>query len=607
MENGNIGVGTTEKIENNRIFKADNVICVDAMPDGTVEYPPFTIAPFRSEEGTLREYKISFDEGYDGDISVKICSLMAEDFNVRIDGEEYSFAVRGAKQTDPGYAMIAGPFEKGSVITFGWGKAFAGVYMQEDVESVEASENATDNEPQGVSIPFLITGAERVLASKSIETVLVDLTGKSDAYISPFEEVGLEVDNEPVKEKMRLEAPLEFVYECLSVKAGNKKYELVLRNSDNKNGDDDRGPDAFMNVTGSFAGELCYKVGASEGHETKGTYHSCSDHIYGIDPYTGYFWGRKNASGSVWGFQVEEGLYEINLSISKGATSFVITSQDKEKSYPIPEDLINDDGPACMTVRVRLKNGIMIVRSIDGEGKDQIIENIEIRTLTTTAHASDYVTAVMREDAIRDIISEEEPEPEPVEEVTEEECEPEPVEEVTEEEPEPEPVEALTEEEPTESVKIPDSLMEKIVIQTIEGRQAEGEEADPESEGGNNAKPVLTEKEYRSAIENYFGPRKHGIDFWDSERKDRPAEVSEEVPQEKTGKKAGEVPQEKTGEITEEVPQEKPEEKAGENNNGFEPKIKVSVYSSSERKRASRHSADRRSGFLSSIFGKKKR
>ena len=147
----------------------------------------------------------------------------------------------------------------------------------------------------------------------------------------------------------------------------------------------------------------------------------------------------------------------------------------------------------------------------------------------------------------------------------------------------------------------------------------------------------LTEKEYRSAIENYFGPTSHGIDFWDSERKERPEkapapepkpgpihEPKQEVPAEPESKPEVAAEPEVIPEIEPEVaaepevipeiepevaaePAEEPIEKPAE-----EPanKIRVSVYSGSSRKQTSKYtSKDKPAGLfgLFSVFGKKKR
>ncbi|MCR5828994.1 MAG: hypothetical protein K6F93_01420 [Lachnospiraceae bacterium] len=651
MDNGNL----TENTVNNSIYRADDMIFVNSMPDGTVSYPPFTIAPSDDEREGPDSYTIRFDEDFGGDLSVKICSLMAEDFNVAIDGEDYSFAIRGAKQTDPGYAMIAGPFEKDSVITFGWGKDSAGIYMQEDVESVETSEDNIEEISENHKIPFLINGADRVLVSRSSMIVLADITQADEAFISPIGEIGLEVNGTEVTDKMRLEAPKEFVYDSIDVKAGEEKYRLVLRNPENKN--DDGGPDAFMNVTGSFAGELCYKIGLPGGTGEKGTYHSFNDHIFGIDPQTGYFWGRMKALGSVWGFQVEEGLYSINPSVLKNAKSFIVISQGKEKEYPVPAESGAEDGPAVMMIRARLNNGIAVIKCIDKDGNECAIESVEIRTLSTTAHASDFAEAVMAADVVeadttdlgeaeavgageivgesKDIADATDMGETILSETENDENENTGIDEEMPENTEQKPAEIVAEEVPAEPEVEPteksDIILEKIVEEALAaGQYDEPEEVEEKKEV--DSRPPLSEKEYRSAIENYFGPRKHGIDFWDSERKDRPQDSNTAVesepeaahPESEAAHPEPEAVVEKVKETEHPEPEaahpepeatveeaeetsEEPPETVEETKEDLGKKIKVSVYSNSERRRTSKHSGNSGvKGLLSSLFGNKR-
>ena len=115
METGSMGVNSIVK-------DLDNVLYIDAVPSEKTVRPPFTLFPLMEKDSDAFQesastgsagdigdekrpeaFEVVFDEDYDGDLSVKICSLMAEDFQIFIDGDEYSYAVRGAKQTDPGY------------------------------------------------------------------------------------------------------------------------------------------------------------------------------------------------------------------------------------------------------------------------------------------------------------------------------------------------------------------------------------------------------------------------------------------------------------------------------------------------------------------------
>ena len=84
-----------------------------------------------------------------------------------------------------------------------------------------------------------------------------------------------------------------------------------------------------------------------------------------------------------------------------------------------PENL----GLSPQEIRARVDNGITILKSRGSEGVECPFESIEIRTLSTTAHASDYVPADMSEEpevipteVEEEVVSTEEP---AVEEVTE--------------------------------------------------------------------------------------------------------------------------------------------------------------------------------------------
>lgn len=697
----------------------ENVLIIDALPAGEVSCPPYKLTPYKEGDNGFEKLCIVFEEDYDGDLSIKIFSLMAEDFHVWIDGEEYSYAIRGGKQTDPGYAMLAGPFEKGTVIGAAWGKESASVYMQEDVNPAPQPELVNEETDRSVKIPFVITGAQSVLVSNTFKTVLVETTQDSTVTLAPHRGVKLLTGGTPIEGDTILRAPADAVYSGLEVEVlklqtsttendlsekdrlTGETYRIAVRNP-RTGTEQEQGPDAFMNVTGSFAGELCYKVGASE-DGSKGTYHTHPVQDFGIDPFTGYYWGRTAENGSAWAFQLEEGLYGINVSVGSGVEAVVLVTHDKEKEYKLPEAIAMSDGPTAMTIRARVDNGITILKSRGSDGAECPFESIEIRTLSTTAHASDYVPADMSEEPevipteaeeelsaeeqeavptepLDEIVSNEEPAVEEATEtvaaedvaeetVAEQEAVPtEPQEEIVSNE---EPAVEEATETVTETVTEEDVTAEDVTEETVAEHEAALTEpreevptktkeetlaepsktaaymatseipavrvnvTRPQKEYSTDRSIELTEKEYRSAIENYFGPTSHGIDFWDSERKERPApevvsepeiqpeEILEEniVPELKPEDDSeSEVKAEEEPEKQEEVISE-PEENLV---NGLQAEvteqetpveepakqIRVSVYSGSSRKQTSKYtSKDKPAGLsgLFSVFGKKKR
>ncbi|MCR5432363.1 MAG: hypothetical protein K6E95_07380, partial [Lachnospiraceae bacterium] len=371
----------------------ENILYIDAVPTAEVTNPPYTAMPFNEGEDGVEAFNVRFDSGFEGDLSVKICSLMAEDFYVYIDGEEYSYAVRGAKQTDPGYAMIAGPFDENTVITCKWGRVSAGVYMQEDMENVAREKEDKDITPKTAQLPFYIRGASKVLVSRAFGIVLVEPGEEGTALLEPCPETGLRVDGEDVETAYELQPFPEDIYKSIEINAGDDAYHLVIKNPQKTN-DNEQGPDAFMNVTGSFAGELCYRTGDAE-DDTKGTYHTTCDRKFGADPVTGYIWGRVDEEGKCLAFQVEEGLYGINIVPAEGAATYTVLSGGKEKKYGLPDESQNDDGTTVLNIRIRLGNGIVYIKCFDKDGCGCAVGKLEIRTLSTTAHASDYVPAAM--------------------------------------------------------------------------------------------------------------------------------------------------------------------------------------------------------------------
>ncbi len=416
MENGSMDANRSVKV-------LDNVLYIEAVPLLKTAGPFFTLFPVDgrnavpspestekdgagedpgafAEEKLFEAFEIVFDEDFGGDLSVKICSLMAEDFLVFIDGEEYSYAVKGAKQTDPGFAMIAGPFERGTVVACRWGRPSAGVYTQEDVGNVEAPEQKKEDKENAAVIPFFIKGAQSVVASKAFGIVLADAGDASEISVSPCKDIPLEADGTPAEGEIFFKVPEEAAYSSEEVTAGGKQYHLVIGNPKNKKGSEE-GPDAFMNVTGSFAGELCYKIGNIGEPDAHGTYHTSESQKFCADPVTGYLWGSLDGEGTVLAFQVEEGLYGINAMLPGGASSLVVKTPEKEKAYPLPEGMPTDGGPTAMTIRVRTGNGMITVKSVDKDGNDRAVEGLEIRTLSTTAHASDFVPVEMPDENVK--------------------------------------------------------------------------------------------------------------------------------------------------------------------------------------------------------------
>ena len=733
----------------------ENVLIIDSLPAGEVICPPYKLTPYKEGDNGFEKLCVVFEEDFDGDLSIKIFSLMAEDFRVWIDGREYSYAIRGGKQTDPGYAMLAGPFEKGTVIGAAWGKESASVYMQEDVGTAGQPEAKKEEQGRTVRLPFVIKGAQSVLADSTFATVLVEVSPDSPATISPRKGVRLVMDGQSLEGEKVLTAPTDAVYSGLEVKVigfdslsnpgelpdgendqpenknnGADNYRIVVKNPLFAT-DKEQGPDAFMNVTGSFAGELCYRIGASE-DASKGTYHTLESHEFGVDPFTGYYWGRTAEDGSEWAFQLEEGLYGINASVANGAEAVVLVTGGKEKEYKLPAEAATPDGPTAVMIRARVDNGIVTLRCRADEGTSCPFVSIEIRTLSTTAHASAYIPADMSEDPeeapaeiaeetpsevqeeiseekaeempeevqeeiseekaeempaeVQEEISEEKAEempPEVQEEISEEKAEetpPEVQEEISEEKAEEMPAEVqeefpgekeeempseIQEAVPEEKEEVPAETQEETPPESREQAPAETREQDvvsvqekqpavcagaekPRKEYSVDRSLELTEKEYRSAIENYFGPTSHGIDFWDSERKERPEkapapepklepihEPKQEVPAEPEAKPEVAAELEVIPEIEPEVaaepeviPEIEPEVAAEpevipeiEPEVAAEPvekpaeepanKIRVSVYSGSSRKQTSKYtSKDKTSGGLSglfSVFGRKKR
>ncbi len=650
----------------------DNVLFIDAVPAERTVCSLFTLSPNTEKDAEALE--ISFDEDYNGDLSVKICSLMAEDFHVDIDGGEYSYAIRGAGQTDPGYAMIAGPFEKGTVIGCSWGKPSASVYTQEDIGNVEAH-GEPDEKGKPVVVPFFVSGAQSVTVSKTFAVVLADVTEQPVVSIAPFGSIPLLADGVPIEEEFKVAVPEDAVYKSIKIVAGKNEYNFVIRNSKNKN-DNEQCPDAFMNVTGSFAGELCYKVGEADEGCAKGTYHTDHDRVFGADPFTGYLWGRNDDKGSSWSFQVEEGLYEFTV-VLYGASEFNITTQGKEKKYNITSPEEQQDGPTSSFARLRCGNGIVTVNALTADGDNCPIGSIEIRTLSTTASASDYVPAVMpseeTSDGSRETAEEssmEEPaDPEHAEESSmEEPADPEHVEESSmEASVDPEREEESSKEAPADPERGEEKTTEaekteESATVTIAGSENKDEAAEEEHDvacGGSditesgekteiapeekkvysNRSVPLSEHEYRAAIENYFGPGKHGIDFWDSERKERPGDTvgrpepqrkaepaperkvepapeqkAEPAPEQKTEpapeQKAEPAPEQKAEPAPEQKAEPAPEQKAEPTpEQKTEPapetrQIRVSVYSSSSRRNAP--GSGGLSGILSSLVKKKK-
>ena len=701
----------------------ENVLSINVAPAEMLNSPPLTLTPYKTEDG-FEAFIIHFDEEYEGDLSVKIFSLMAEDFYVFIDGEEYSYAVRGARQTDPGYAMIAGPFDPQTTVECRWGKVSAGVYTREDVENVDVPETQKEDRRKTAVLPFCIRGAHSVQVSRTFGIVLVDVTDECRAVIAPFKNIPLEADTAAVEEERELENPRGVVCESMEIRAGSDMYHLVIRNSENKK-DKEQGPDAFMNVTGSFAGELCYKVGNDEADDAKGTYHTLRSENFRVDPYTGYFWGKLDEAGSHWAFQVEEGLYAINIMPGKEAASVVVIAQEKEKNYPIPEikapghegEMIAEDGPSVMQIRTRSGNGILSVKCLDGDGAGCAIEDIEIRTLSTTAHASDFVPAEFPteeapsaeepEEAPSAGESEEVPsageseeapaagEPEEAPAAGEPEEAPlagEPEEAPSAGEPEEAPIaERITGETPCTEESVPDNEEDEEEYDGSEDDyddeydgseddyddeyDGSEEDCDDEYDGSENdyddeydgseedrdgdydgsreddtpkvdysdRSVPLSEKVYRSAIENYFGPGKHGIDFWDSDRRERPADgsgrrnirrkrrpVSEPVPSpapmpaaetkehEPTPMPAAEAREHEPAPMPASVPADEmpstedvKKDESGDTQKAAQSnerpgQIKISVYSSSDRRKSSGSQNGRISGLFSSLMKKKK-
>lgn len=153
--------------------------------------------------------------------------------------------------------------------------------------------------------------------------------------------------------------------------------------------------DAYGDVRGSFAGELCYVWDASGDAGRRGlsgTYGSSAGQQYGADPTTGYFWGSSgDRLCRRYRFELENGNYELKLGFTSpewaGSRPTLKLDRGSDRERVLDPDIVIDG--SIHTYRVRISKG-MLDLSIESADGSVDASTIEIRAQQTIAQSGDY-------------------------------------------------------------------------------------------------------------------------------------------------------------------------------------------------------------------------
>lgn len=357
-----------------------------------------------SSSASMFSSDIVFSDYFDGNLCLKIEGLMAEGFRVFIDGIEYSYAIRKSGVTNPGYALIGGPYEKGCTVRAVWGESRKGeVYMVDESEPLVHEDVQGEDAKTPGSVLLRVSGADilynenrrmfllckkaaqeeepggdiRLYASLGSRVALLSLNGQD-----PVQELVLAPDFEGyTMHNLRVQTQNAGGYEeySLIVSGHPRDYESGLYTGSTA--------DAFRTVTGSFAGELCYAISTAMGESAVlGSYNSTPNRMYGMDRKTGYFWGHTTAMNSEFLFQLEEGNYVISCSLSQESPSVSVVCE------PISGGRVTQIQPGSDTrIRSTGEGIILQVNSPDDAAAGCGFKSIMIRALSTEAQVSGFI------------------------------------------------------------------------------------------------------------------------------------------------------------------------------------------------------------------------
>lgn len=391
---------------NQMIYICDGDTLVIETPAGNCGIEGL-VSVCRSESDTTFGSDIIFEDYFDGNLCLRIQGLMAEGFHVYIDDEEYSYAVKGGGLTNPGYALIGGPYEKNCHVRATWGQKTTGGVFYSERGTGEIAEQGTVTHDTAVELPFPVLACPAGDVFINVERGLYLLYPKNTERTSVE---GLQVSFRTADGEVRFSFEDDSVYSSsLTVYPDTDGY--VFHNLYFENGSHDikglivarherdyeivsvseSSVDAFREVKGSFAGEACYRISTfSQGRDSLGSYNSSALQMYGIDRKTGYFWGKTDSRADEFRLELEEGQYEVSCSFSGCGGRIVCGSNGFDRNIVIAQP--TGRGSATETTRMQVKGDELYVRvEVVDMYCDLRIDSIIVRALSTEAHPSGFV------------------------------------------------------------------------------------------------------------------------------------------------------------------------------------------------------------------------
>ena len=308
-----------------------------------------------------------FERDYFGSIALRIPTADTYPVHIYVDGEEYSFARLGERD-QPRYALVSGPFEPGCRVRIEICAADRDTKIPagsngcaQDDTAVSGDGCEQDDLPVGShdctrgctpisSAPIIYTDNGTVRYNNTLRRYLVSMA-ECDSQVSlslgegyVFGSTDLQDEAADRAHSFDVSSDLFTGYEITIIAAltgDEEAYDLVIMQPA-----DDEGclVHAYTPTIGAFAGETCYIIDSASvqasaavtdsataqasaavtdlvsaqaaAHTFPATHGSRSVQELGIDPLTGYKWGRMERN--CYFFELENGSYELVINCSAG-------------------------------------------------------------------------------------------------------------------------------------------------------------------------------------------------------------------------------------------------------------------------------------------------
>lgn len=399
-----------------------DVVTIEKYVPSRLDTPTISLAQDEMPGGGT---VILFEKVYYGTLALRIPKELVTSTHIFIDGEEYTYAVSGIWD-EPRYALIAGPFEEGCKVrlevtgpkseTSVSAPPETPVQIEASVQSEAPVQAETPVQPEIHTFKPLFTNISEDSSSESVVDPALIVRGLASdngtiTYKDAFSRYLVTMEREAdyvslsVPEGYTIEADSSELISDAGIKLAVsdnlftgypiriytpgmktfREYDFVLMQGYKLTDTSVCAVHAYTKITGAFSGEACYIIDNSGAVIETATHGSIPVGRYGIDPLTGYKWGRNNV-GDMF-FELEPGGYEVIATFSGPGARLIAWDETKNEKI-----LIRESSGEAQHAGVRITDGVLklTVADIDSQAADPSLVSLIIRALDTVAVESGY-------------------------------------------------------------------------------------------------------------------------------------------------------------------------------------------------------------------------